>query len=312
MAPMVAAVFPGQGSQAPGMGQALFDASPAAKKVFEKASEATGIDVAKLCFESDEETLRQTQNAQIALFTVGVAAYRALAEAAPDHPVSAAAGHSVGEYAALAAAGVLGVSEGAILVQRRGDLMARAGKLNPGTMAAVIGLDSGQVDSVCQQLGGICVIANDNCPGQIVISGDIETVEAAAEPLKQAGAKRVLPLNVSGAFHSPLMQDSAESMAPALDLAQFAEGAMPVYCNVTAEPGKDWPQMLRRQLASTVRWNESIKQMLADGYTTFLECGQGTVLTGLLRRIDKGATGLPVNDPESLAVAVDSLKEKQA
>ena len=294
------------------MGQALFHASPAAKEVFEKVAEATGTDVAKLCFESDENTLRQTQNAQIALFTVGVAAYRALGEAAPDHPVSAAAGHSVGEYAALAAAGVLGVSEGATLVRRRGDLMARAGNLNPGTMAAVIGLEKGQVEEVCKRLNGICVIANDNCPGQIVISGDVETVEAAAGPLKEAGAKRVLPLNVSGAFHSPLMEDSAEAMAPALDLAQFAEGAMPVYCNVTAEPGKDWPQMLRRQLASTVRWNGTVQRMIADGYSTFLECGQGTVLTGLLRRIDRNATGIALNDPESLAAAVDSLKEKQA
>lgn len=294
------------------MGKALFDASPAARKVFDKVTGATGIDVAKICFESDEETLRQTQNAQIALFTVGVAAYKALEEKTPDHLVSAVAGHSVGEYAALAAARVLGVSEGAILVQRRGDLMARAGKLAPGAMAAVIGLDRAQVERVCEQVSGVCVIANDNCPGQIVVSGEVESVEAAAEPLKAAGAKRVLPLNVSGAFHSTLMEDSAEAMAPALDLAQFAKGAIPVYSNVTAEPGSDWPQLLERQLTSTVRWNESVQRMIADGYTTFFECGQGTVLTGLLRRIDKNATGIAVNDPESLTTAVDSLKEKQA
>lgn len=308
---MVAVVFPGQGSQAPGMGKALYESSKAARKVFDKVAEATGADVAYLCFESDEDTLRQTQNAQLALFTVGVAAFRALREAAPDLGVKGAAGHSVGEYAALAAAGVIGVSECAILVQKRGDLMARAGNLLPGTMAAVLGLDRESVERICEAVEGVCVVANDNCPGQLVISGDVEAVAGAGEKLKEAGAKRVLPLNVSGAFHSPLMEDSAQSMAVALNLAVISEGEMPVYSNVTATPGTDWADLLEKQLISPVRWKESVQNMRKDGFDTFIECGHGSVLTGLLRRIDKEATGLAVGDPGSLNAAVEAMKEKQ-
>lgn len=293
------------------MGKALYDSSKAARKVFDKVAEATGADVAKLCFGSDEETLRQTQNAQIALFTVGVAAFRALREAAPDIGVDGAAGHSVGEYAALAAAGVIGVSEGAILVQRRGDLMARAGQLRPGAMAAVLGLDRRQVDEICGSIDGVCVVANDNCPGQLVISGDVESVGTAGDRLKEAGAKRVMPLNVSGAFHSPLMEDSAESMGVALNLAVFSKGEMPVYCNVTATQGTDWPGLLEKQLISPVRWTESVQNMRKDGFDTFIECGHGSVLTGLLRRIDKEATGFAVCDPGSLTAALEAMKVVQ-
>lgn len=293
------------------MGKALFECSKTARKVFEKVSEATGSDIAKLCFDSDEETLRQTQNAQLALFTVGVAAFRSLREAAPDLNIKAAAGHSVGEYAALAAAGVIGVSEGAKLVQRRGDLMARAGQLRPGTMAAVLGLDREKVDEVCRARDGVCVVANDNCPGQIVISGDIEAVGNAGDRLKEAGAKRVMPLNVSGAFHSPLMEDSAESMGVALKMGVYNDGDMPVYSNVSSKPETTWADLLEKQLVSPVRWTESVQHMRADGFETFIECGHGSVLTGLLRRIDKQATGLAVSDPETLSKAIEAMKEKQ-
>ena len=293
------------------MGKELFDSSPAARSVFEIVTEATGIDVASLCFESDEAELRQTQNAQLALFTVGVAAFRALIDAAPDLPVRAAAGHSVGEYAALAVAGVVTVDQGARLVQRRGDLMARAGKLAPGTMAAVLGLDLDDVAAICAGVDGVCCVANDNCPGQVVVSGDVTAVELASEKLAAAGAKRVLPLNVSGAFHSSLMQESAEAMAAGLGAAQFAEASMPVYSNVTSKPGQDWADLLERQLVSPVRWRECVQNMLSDGFETFIECGCGSVLTGLLRRIDKQATGLAVIGAESLTSAIESLKEKQ-
>lgn len=293
------------------MGKELFDASTAARGVFESVSEATGTDVASLCFESDEAELRQTQNAQLALFTVGVAAFRALSSAAPDLPVRAAAGHSVGEYAALTAAGVLTVEQGARLVQRRGDLMARAGKLAPGTMVAVLGLELDAVEIICAGVAGVCGVANDNCPGQVVVSGEVAAVELASERLSAAGAKRVLPLNVSGAFHSSLMQESAEAMAAGLRAVQFSDGSMPVYSNVSSKPGQEWADLLEKQLVSPVRWRECVQNMLSDGFETFIECGCGTVLTGLLRRIDKQATGLAVNGTESLTSAIESLKEKQ-
>lgn len=293
------------------MGKELFDASTAARGVFESVGQATGIDVASLCFESDEAELRQTQNAQLALYTVGVAAFRALIEAAPGIPVVGAAGHSVGEYAALAAAGVVSVEIGGRLVQRRGDLMARAGKLASGTMVAVLGLELDDVANICAGVDGVCGVANDNCPGQVVVSGQVAAVEIASERLTTAGAKRVLPLNVSGAFHSPLMQESAEAMASGLAAVQFGEASMPVYSNVSSKPGQDWAGLLEKQLVSPVRWRECVQNMLSDGFETFIECGCGTVLTGLLRRIDKQATGLAVNGAESLTSAIESLKEKQ-
>jgi [acyl-carrier-protein] S-malonyltransferase len=232
---MLAVVFPGQGSQSPGMGKPLFESSVAAKSVFEAVSAAVGRDVADLCFNSDEETLRQTQNAQIALYTVGLAAFAALREAAPDLPVKATAGHSVGEYAALAAAGVLDVAEGARLVHARGETMAQAPS---GTMAAVLGLERGAVEEVLQAARGVVVVANDNCPGQLVISGEVAVVAEVSDALKEKGAKRVLPLNVSGAFHSPLMDDSAKTMAGHLAGATFHTSEVKVYSNVRNNCGR--------------------------------------------------------------------------
>lgn len=297
---MFAAVFPGQGSQKPGMGHSLYETFDAAKQVFDEVSGALQIDVAKLCFESTEDELRQTQNAQIALYTCGLAAWQSL-----DLPgyVQAFAGHSVGEYAAVVASGALSVREGARLVWRRGELMKDAPK---GTMAAVLGLEPSLLEEICREVNGIVVIANDNCPGQLVISGEVEAVREASERAGEAGAKRVLPLNVSGAFHSPLMVDAAREMGEALKEASWQPQVKPVVANVTAcsvEGSASWANLLERQLSSSVRWTESVQGMIGEGIMTFVECGSGEVLTGLLKRIEKEATGIAVHDASSVNAA---------
>lgn len=308
---MIAVVFPGQGSQKPGMGKPLYDARSEARQAFEAVASATGVDTAKLCFDTDEETLRQTQNAQLALYTCGVAAWVCLnAHIHGLVTVDAFAGHSVGEYAALTASGALSIEEGAKLVQKRGEIMARAGESRPGTMAAVLGLEADTLMGVCASAHGIAVIANDNCPGQLVISGDVNAVKEASEAAIAAGAKRVLPLNVSGAFHSPLMEQSASEMRVALDSATFTKGAR-VFSNVTAQPvisEARWPDLLERQLKSLVRWTETIQNMRNEGIDTFIECGVGDVLSGLIRRIDRDAKTLRLNDLDSLEGTVGQIR----
>ncbi len=310
---MIAAVFPGQGSQKPGMGRALFEAFEPAREVFGRVQEATGLDVAKICFELDEETLRQTQNAQIALYTCGVAAFRAFQSAAPGVAIAGTAGHSVGEYAAVAAAEVVTVEDGARLVKRRGELMSQSGSRRPGTMAAVLGLDRDALDEVCRSVStaeSVAVVANDNCPGQLVISGDREAVARAGEAATAVGAKRVLPLNVSGAFHSPLMEEASEAMGEALRTVEFRPGTFPVYANVTAAPAEGptgWGHLLEEQLKRPVRWRETMLRLRKDGFSTFIEFGGGEVLSGLLRRIDGEAAGLAVQDPASLEAVREAL-----
>jgi len=309
---MIAAVFPGQGSQVPGMGKDLFDSFAEARDVFERVSAATSIDVQKLCFDTEEDVLRQTQNAQIALFTCSVAAWKVLKSQA-NLTVTAVAGHSVGEYAALAAADVISIEDGARLVQIRGNLMNESGKVQPGTMAAVLGLSREDLDVACASVEGVVVVANDNCPGQLVISGEVEAVKLAGEAASAKGAKRVLPLNVSGAFHSPLMEEPAKKMGEALSKVEFKAGSCEVYSNVTSEPVTDasqWPALLEAQLKSPVRWTESTQNMRRDSIDTFIECGVGEVLSGLLRRIDKEATGLKVNDSASLQNTITALEGK--
>ncbi len=307
---MIAVVFPGQGSQKPGMGRELYESRKESREVFDRVSTASGTDVASLCFTSDEDTLRLTQNAQLALYTCGVAAWFALEEMIPDNrPVTAMAGHSVGEYAALAGAGVLSVEDGARLVKTRGDLMADA---PVGTMAAVLGLERADLDAVCASVDGVVVVANDNCPGQLVISGSIEAVGRAGELASEKGAKRVIPLNVSGAFHSPLMEASAKAMGAALKEVEFHPTHVRVYSNVTAEAvsqAEEWPILLEKQLRSSVRWTESAQHMLRDGANTFVECGGGDVLSGLIRRVDKGAKTLKVGDSASLEETLRAISE---
>jgi [acyl-carrier-protein] S-malonyltransferase len=307
---MLAIVFPGQGSQRPGMGRDLVENRPAAKVVFERVTAATGIDMQALCWDSDEETLRQTQNAQIALFTCSLAAWEALRWEVPDIKPQAMAGHSVGEYAALAAANVLSIEDGARLVRRRGELMAKSGVQRPGTMAAVLGMERDELEKVASQVtNGIVVVANDNCPGQIVISGDINAVQAACALATENGAKRVMPLNVSGAFHSPLMDETAREFAVALAEINFETPDVPVYSNVTTEPGKGWADLLEAQLMKPVRWTESIRNMRRDGVTTFVECGGGEVLVNLIRRIDRETKGLKVADIATLNETVQELSQ---
>lgn len=308
---MIAVVFPGQGSQKAGMGKNLFDSRPESKKVFEQVSEATGVDAQRLCFQLDEETLRETQNAQLALYTCGVAAYACLdAHLRGVLAIDAFAGHSVGEYAALAASGTVSVEDGARLVQKRGEIMAASGAERPGTMAAVLGLDREPLEAVLATIDGVVVVANDNCPGQLVISGEVDAVGKAGEAILAAGAKRVLPLNVSGAFHSPLMDESARAMGEFLQGFNFKTAGR-VYANVTAQPvvqeGK-WPDLLERQLKSPVRWTETVQNMINEGVDTFIECGVGDVLCGLIRRTSKEAKCLRVNDLDSLEATIAAIR----
>jgi [acyl-carrier-protein] S-malonyltransferase len=294
------------------MGRELYEQREVARDVFAAVSDATGRDTVELCFNTDEETLRQTQNAQLALYTVGVAAFKCLDRHLNGVvAIDAFAGHSVGEYAALTAAGILSVEDGARIVQRRGELMAEAGHARPGGMAAVLGLDKDQVQAVLDGYrGGVVVIANDNCPGQLVISGDLEGVLGVASALQDAGAKRVLPLNVSGAFHSPLMEESAWKLDETLRSATFGPGGR-VFSNVTAQPvvvqGK-WPELLGLQLKSPVRWTETIQNMFNEGTKTFVECGVGDVLSGLIKRIEREAKSYRVQDLVSLEETVVALR----
>jgi [acyl-carrier-protein] S-malonyltransferase len=284
------------------MGHALRTHFSHARAVFDEVSAALEFDVAKMCDESTEEELRATQNAQVALFTCGVAAHRCL-------PVGEIlAGHSVGEYAAIAASGQISVAEGARLVRLRGELMANAGSDRAGTMAAVLGLGRDELAAVCKEASSeseLVVIANDNCPGQLVISGDVVAVGRASTLASEAGAKRVLPLNVSGAFHSPLMAEAARQMGERLHVTEFSAGK-PVVANVTAELNPnpaDWQCLLEEQLLNPVRWTETVQLLLAQGVTTFVEFGVGEVLGGLVRRVSKEVTTAAVFDLESLEKA---------
>lgn len=300
-----AIVFPGQGAQKRGMGSSLYQDHPAARGVFDRVSRITGIDLASLCFEADEDTLRQTSNTQLALFTVSCATWFALSSEHSSLAPGGAAGHSVGEYAALVCASVISLEDGAGLVARRGELMHQAAVNNPGAMAAVLGLPLDDVHRACEQAtaNAIVVVANDNCPGQVVISGDRIAVERATEIAKEMGAKRAISLNVSGAFHSPLMQTAIPGMRAALAGVEFKPGKWPVVSNVTAAPvtaPDEWRELLAAQIASRVRWTESVLSLRDLGCGTFFECGVGEALTGLLKRIDPTAAGTAIVDAPSL------------
>lgn len=284
---MNAFIFPGQGSQKVGMGHALYESSSGARALFERANAILGYDLARLCFEGPGEELTNTRHAQPALLTVGVLCHRAALERGLTGQMLA--GHSLGEYTALVAGGVLEFEDALRLVQRRADLMAAA---PAGAMAALVGLADERLDTVLQAANavGTVVAANDNAPGQVVVSGTPEAVEAAMQEAKTQGAKMAVKLPVSGAFHSPLMREAGVEMAALIDATPFREAAVPIYQNTTARPATAAPDLkvaLQAQMTGRVRWTETMRAMIGDGATQFYELGPGTVLTGLLKRIDK-------------------------
>ena len=305
-------VFPGQGSQAVGMGKDLADAFPEARRVWEEADDALGFALSRLCWEGPEEELTLTANAQPALLAHSAAAWAVLRGAGTD--VVCAAGHSLGEFSAYHAAGSLSLADALRTVRRRGELMLEGGKRRPGAMSAVLGLDDDVVEGVCRAAsadGSIVVPANFNTPGQVVVSGDVEAVHRAGSMLMDAGARKVQPLKVSGAFHSPLMAVAEAGLQAQLEAAPFRDPAFPVVSNVTAHPvtdADDARRLLVEQLTSVVRWSYSVRTMLELGVTRFLEVGTGKVLTGMLKRIDPAAAGMgtPVGTAEQVNALLGS------
>jgi [acyl-carrier-protein] S-malonyltransferase len=300
-------LFPGQGSQAVGMGRALAEAEPVAAAVFEEADQVLGIPLTRLCWEGPADLLNETINTQPALLTHSVAALKAVQARLPGFVPAFVAGHSLGEFSALVAAGALRFADALRLVRERGRAMKTAGEHKPGGMAAVLGLEREAIEAVCRDVssgpGGVVQVANDNCPGQVVISGDEGALAAASEQLSRRGAKKVVRLAVSIAAHSPLMAPAQDDFNRALMTAEIDDPRVPVVGNVSAAPlttAQDVRADLSAQLTAKVRWTESIRAMAAAGVKTFLEMGPGTVLIGLLRRIEPSAVGLAIGDPASI------------
>lgn len=303
----VAFVFPGQGSQFVGMGQALSQQSDAARRIFEQADEALGFSLSRLCFEGPEEELRLTANTQPAILTASVAVLEALREKKADMKVDFYAGHSLGEYSALVAAGALSFTDAVKVVRARGQFMEEAVPAGQGAMAAVLGMERGALHAVCEEVSGAgnpVQLANMNCPGQIVISGSAEGVKLAGEKAKAAGAKRVLPLNVSGPFHSSLMQPAADKLQSVLAGVSVQAASVPVVANVSARPVSDAGTIvdsLIQQVAAPVLWEDTIQWMVEQGVTAFVEVGPGKVLAGLIKKIAPAETKIvSVQDMESL------------
>ncbi len=280
-------VFPGQGAQFVGMGKDLYDGSAQSKELFEKANEILGFRITDLMFGGTDEDLRQTRVTQPAIFLHSVILAQSLGDGFKPDMV---AGHSLGEFSALVAAKALTFEDGLILVSKRAQAMQKACEAEPSTMAAILGLDDEAVESVCAGIYEIVVPANYNSPGQVVISGSEQGIEIACEKLKEAGAKRALPLKVGGAFHSPLMEPARIELAEAINQASFKPPVCPVYQNVNAMPATD-PDQIRKnlidQLTSPVRWTQTARNMIADGAVTFVEVGPGTVLQGLIKKLDR-------------------------
>ena len=283
-------VFPGQGAQFTGMGKELYETLPLAKELFEQANEILGFRITDLMFEGSDEELKQTKVTQPAIFLHSVILARSLGETfQPDMT----AGHSLGEFSALVAAGALSFEDGLKLVYARALAMQKACEANPSTMAAILGLPDERVEEVCASVDDVVVPANYNCPGQIVISGSNSGIEKACKLMKEAGAKRALPLKVGGAFHSPLMEPARLELMAAIEATPFATPICPVYQNVSTV-GETDPAVIRKnliaQLTSPVKWTQSVQQMIADGAVEFVELGPGSVLQGLITKIDKGVT----------------------
>lgn len=290
---MKAFVFPGQGAQYVGMGKDLYESSPLAKEFFEDANHILGYKITDIMFNGTDEELRQTKVTQPAVFLHSVISAFCLGDAfAP----SMTAGHSLGEFSALVAAGSLTFEDGLKLVYARAMAMQKACEKQPSTMAAIVGLPDDKIEAICAEINakeGVVVPANYNCPGQLVISGSIEAVNKACEQLKAAGARRALPLKVGGAFHSPLMQPAKDELQAAIEKTEFAVPQCPVYQNVDGKPHTAPAEIkanLIAQLTSSVRWTQCVKNMIADGADDFTECGPGKALQGMIARIDKTVT----------------------
>ena len=286
---MEAYIFPGQGSQFPGMGKDLFDQYEIAKKLFNQANEILGFDLSKIIFKGAEEDLQQTSVTQPAIYIHSVILSKVMGDSFnPD----AVAGHSLGEFSALTAVGAIDFESGLKLVSKRAEAMQKACDHEPGTMAAVLGMEGGLVEKICADTEGIVVAANYNCPGQLVISGAIPAIEMACESLKNAGARRVLILPVGGAFHSPLMEPAGIELANAIDATSFKTPRCPVYQNVVAKAVNDPLEIQKNlidQLTAPVKWTQCVNEMLKSGATSFIEVGPGKVLQGLVKKISKEA-----------------------
>lgn len=306
----IAFVFPGQGAQAVGMGKDAYDASPEARAIFERADEALGFALSRIIFEGPEDELRLTVNTQPALLTVSAALLELLRDRVqPDY----VAGHSLGEYSALVAAGVLKFEDAVRAVRLRGEYMEAAVPAGRGAMAAVLGAERGALKALCETISaekGLVVLANVNCPGQIVVSGTAEGVRAVVERGREAGAKRVIPLEVSGPFHSPLMEPAAERLERALEAFPMRDAEVPVIANVTAEPvtsASEIRALLKRQVVAPVLWEDTVNRLVGLGVDTFVEIGPGSVLTGLIRKTAGSVTVHTVNRMAALDAALAAM-----
>jgi [acyl-carrier-protein] S-malonyltransferase len=292
---MKAYVFPGQGAQFVGMGKDLYDNSPMAKELFEKANQLLGFRITDLMFNGTDEDLRQTKVTQPAIFLHSVLLAKTLGDSFKPDMV---AGHSLGEFSALVANGALSFEDGLLLVSKRALAMQKACEAEPSTMAAIVGLEDEIVEKICGEIDEVVVPANYNCPGQLVISGSIQGIDLACARLTEAGAKRAIKLSVGGAFHSPLMEPARAELAEAINSTHFSTPVCPVYQNVTASPVSD-PEIIKKnliaQLTAPVRWTQTVKNMIADGCTSFTEIGPGQVLQGLVKKVDRTMTTAGIN-----------------